>query len=368
MPVLRKPLQVPCFSTIRVLGSGANGIAKLVVLQDKAQVNTCVVKEIPLNVSTATMDEILCEAKVMRDTLQPNPHPNVIKYMNSWVQKDTLYIAMEAARHGDMCTLIEQQRKRRCHFSESDAMRFTYELSSALAHCHALRLIHRDLKPANVLVHNYSLKIADFGLSKVFFHTMRARTICGTPLYSAPELIKGAAYSFAVDNWAMGCIIYEILHLAPLWKTKGVSMQGLNQMILGTLPPFDYIRMHYSTNMVKVVTTLLLKDPTKRRSAQSVANLFVREKTTDVRVENATKSIQRSFRLQRLRRQEPTPSPPPPPPPPPLPLPPVPKPSLHGLLSPPPRVCPTPVYRRISFEEAARSLQRRIRDRRLRRL
>ena len=102
----------------------------------------------------------------------------------------------------------------------------------------ALGIIHRDMKLANILLHfpnnpqleamnrqqkkaflaevdltkvNFQIKISDFGLSTILDGTNTQLSICGTPLYSAPQLLKKRGYSAKVDTWALGVIIYEML-------------------------------------------------------------------------------------------------------------------------------------------------------------
>ncbi len=73
--------------------------------------------------------------------------------------------------------------------------------------------MYRDLKPENVLlgVDGY-IKITDFGLSKDGIEgDSLAYTICGTPEYLAPEIIKNNGHDHAVDYWSLGAIIYEMV-------------------------------------------------------------------------------------------------------------------------------------------------------------
>lgn len=57
----------------------------------------------------------------------------------------------------------------------------------------------------------FSVKISDFGLSTILDGTNTALSICGTPLYSSPQLLKKRNYSVKVDTWALGVMLYEML-------------------------------------------------------------------------------------------------------------------------------------------------------------
>lgn len=86
----------------------------------------------------------------------------------------------------------------------------------ALEYCHANRVIHRDLKPQNILVQRESLniKLADFGLARVYTYPLREYTHeIITLWYRAPEILLGMEkYYPTVDSWSVGCIFYELAH------------------------------------------------------------------------------------------------------------------------------------------------------------
>ena len=78
---------------------------------------------------------------------------------------------------------------------------------------HSKNVLHRDLKSANIfLTKNLSLKIGDFGISKVL-EGSSAITCIGTPLYLSPEVCNNKPYGLSSDLWALGCILYEMCTL-----------------------------------------------------------------------------------------------------------------------------------------------------------
>jgi serine/threonine-protein kinase ULK/ATG1 len=83
--------------------------------------------------------------------------------------------------------------------------------------------MHRDFKPSNVLVHNGKIKIADFGFSKLLGNKSHTRTILGSPLNMAPEVMEGKPYGYKADVWSVGVTFYELLFGDHPWKAKTLS-------------------------------------------------------------------------------------------------------------------------------------------------
>ena len=119
---------------------------------------------------------------------------------------------------------------------EAHALRISRQVASALAWLHANHICHRDVKPANVLFVDSAredVKLCDFGFA-VFCadagEPRRLRVKCGTPIYSAPELVAGREYlGPPVDMWAFGALVYELLHGKPAFH--GATLPQVEQRI-----------------------------------------------------------------------------------------------------------------------------------------
>lgn len=95
-------------------------------------------------------------------------------------------------------------------------------LAAAINIIHRNNIVHRDLKPQNILL-NYKidkaiatsndiqLKIADFGFARFLQDGVMAATLCGSPLYMAPEVIMSHHYDKKADLWSIGTIAYQCL-------------------------------------------------------------------------------------------------------------------------------------------------------------
>ena len=72
--------------------------------------------------------------------------------------------------------------------------------------------MHRDIKPENILIHNGVLKVADFGFCKPLEHQDgMADTMLGSPIYMAPEVLKGEPYTMKADVWSLGVVLYRMV-------------------------------------------------------------------------------------------------------------------------------------------------------------
>ena len=108
------------------------------------------------------------------------------------------------------CFTDHSGQSRKWSTSPSRMRAFTPAKCSALEHMHGRSVIYRDLKPENLLIdeHGY-IKIIDFGFAKQTQD--RAFTLCGTPEYLSPEQVAGKGHTKAVDYWALGILIFEML-------------------------------------------------------------------------------------------------------------------------------------------------------------
>jgi len=125
-----------------------------------------------------------------------------------WSSKDTnhLFFLFPFISGGELFSYLRKARR----FSLQTSLFFSAEIVSALSYLHSLNIVYRDLKPENILLDREGhVVITDFGFAKRV--PDRTWTLCGTPEYLAPEIIQSKGHNKAVDWWALGILIYEML-------------------------------------------------------------------------------------------------------------------------------------------------------------
>ena len=134
-------------------------------------------------------------------------HPNILKAFEVFEDDNNYYIVMERPIRGDLFNYICSKNR----LSMDEASFIFYQIVNGIQYLHANKIVHRDMKPENImLTQDMIVKIGDFGLSKYFKSTeSRLKTNCGSPCYSAPEVLRGNKYKpKPVDIWGLGIILY----------------------------------------------------------------------------------------------------------------------------------------------------------------
>jgi len=200
------------------------------------------------------------------DILASVDHPNVVGLRAIFDTEEILFIVMDLMKGGE---LYEEIVKRKS-FSEKDASSIMQQLFSALEYLHAKGIVHRDLKLENLLLvkdndPNLTLKLADFGLSKLY-QGKALQTACGTPFYVAPDILLGDGYGPGVDMWACGILLYVLLSgRLPFAADSDADLFKL--IMVGDLvwksPQFDTV----SAEAKDLISKLIVVEPEQRWTA-----------------------------------------------------------------------------------------------------
>ncbi|XP_017632202.1 CBL-interacting serine/threonine-protein kinase 7-like [Gossypium arboreum] len=193
----------------RLLGRGSFAkVHEATSLDDDNTVVAVKIIDKTKTVDAAMEPRIIREVSAMR---RLQHHPNILKIHEVMATKTKIYLVMELASGGELFTKV----LRRGRLDEPVARRYFSQLVSALHFCHQNGVAHRDVKPQNLLLdRNGNLKVSDFGLSALpeQLNDGLLHTACGTPAYTAPEVVRRKGYDGSkADAWSCGVILFVLL-------------------------------------------------------------------------------------------------------------------------------------------------------------
>ena len=228
------------------------------------------------------------------DVLRSCEHENIIALLD--IVKDepnqTVFLVLEHCALGDLSQYLRRVRR----VAEPVARTFAAQIAGGLREMRARNLIHRDLKPQNLLLcrtpatdvraevksgtasekaslgsekdasyTSATLKIADFGFARYVHPSGLAETLCGSPLYMAPEILSYQKYDAKADLWSVGCILFELVCGAPPFAGAN-PMALLRNITRGDARIPGCVAGELSRECVDLMRGLLQKDPARRMS------------------------------------------------------------------------------------------------------
>ena len=191
------------FEQLKLLGTGSFG--RVILVRLKSTNALYAMKILSKNQIKQKHQEE--HTKTERDLMVKINSPFVVNIKFAFQDDVRLYIVSDFMQGGDMFYHLHVKKV----FPEEMVKFYIIEIVLALEFLHKNNMIYRDLKPENILMSaDGHIKISDFGLSKILSSIDdKAFTLCGTPQYIAPEVLKNKGYDKDIDWWSLGCFIYE---------------------------------------------------------------------------------------------------------------------------------------------------------------
>ena len=206
-------------------------------------------------------------------------HPNCVRLFGNFEDENFCYFIMEYIPGGNLYTLMSSNRNTGLNiYLVASIVR---DLASAIYYLHNMNppIIHRDIKPENVLLtDNKKIKLTDFGWSNyIDFEGEQRSTLCGTPIYLAPEMITNSGHDKHVDIWCLGVLLFELLTGTPpfIGQNRVLLMKNIiNVNIVWPSPP----RLAIDPDAKDLISKILKKNPNERISLENMIkhNFFIK--------------------------------------------------------------------------------------------
>ena len=187
-------------------------------------------------------------------------HPNVVKLFGHFEDNKYCYFIMEYIPGGNVYNLVPKNGFRTVPIQTIASI--MKDVISAVYFLHHMSppIIHRDIKPENVVLdQNMKAKLTDFGWSNYMQGDMKRTTVCGTPVYLAPEIINNRGHDEKVDIWCIGVLLFELM--TGTVPFQGKDIETLKSNIL-------HLRISWPKEINKeakdLITKILKLDPSER--------------------------------------------------------------------------------------------------------
>ncbi|KAF0911131.1 hypothetical protein E2562_005499 [Oryza meyeriana var. granulata] len=251
---------------------GVGSFAKVYLATHIRTGDVVAVKEIdPRRIDERVRGEIL-EERAILSTLS---HPNILRLIDT-IKEDNLYLILEYCNGGDLEGYRTKGRGEHARLPEATARDFMRQLAEGLKTLRGRSIVHRDLKPQNLLLStngdSITLKIGDFGFARSLVQENLAATMCGSPSYMAPEIMRCEDYDAKADLWSIGVILFQLVtgklpfYGANIFKLR----QNIHESNGVKFPPEIKDDLH--PDFIDLCRGLLRLDPKKRISFEEFFN------------------------------------------------------------------------------------------------
>ncbi len=306
--------------------------------QEKRQ--SVAIKSVNMNkLNKKLKDNLVSEITILRSL----HHPHIVSLIDCQEAPSRMHIIMEFCELGDLSSFIKKRADLVNHpqtqhmiqkypnpsvggLNEVIVRHFAKQMASALEFLRSKNYIHRDLKPQNLLLNPSSLyysqsgtlermplaagasslipatgieslpmlKVADFGFARVLPTTSLAETLCGSPLYMAPEILRYEKYDAKADLWSVGTVLFEMMCARPPFRANNHV-----ELLRKIEERKDHIRFPEgiisSRAMKNLIRALLKRKPTERMSYESFfSDPVIREDIPDLVDEDLPQAMQAS--------------------------------------------------------------------------
>jgi len=226
------------YEEISVIGNGAYGT--VYKARDRVSDKIVAIKKVKLALTEDGVPmSVLREISLLKQLGKSN-HPNIVRLLDichgqrmEMGREMNLFLVFE---HVDQDLNLYIEKCPPPGLAPERIKDIMWQILSGVDFLHSHRIVHRDLKPQNILVsRDGHVKLADFGLARIYDFSSLLTTVVVTLWYRSPEILLGTTYATPVDIWSCGCILAELYLRKPLFPGQyEIDQLGKIFGILGT--------------------------------------------------------------------------------------------------------------------------------------
>jgi len=252
------------FTLIREIGTGSFG--RVLLVQHKVTQAQYAIKAIDKRNQANQKESIYFRREI--EIMYRIHHPNVVKLFGHFEDNTYCYFIMEYIEGGNIYSYVPKNGIKR--ISTQQIASIIKDVISATYFLHHMNppIIHRDIKPENVLLNSsMQAKLTDFGWSNYMNYGYKRTTVCGTPIYLAPEIINNTGHDEKVDIWCIGVLLFELI--TGVQPFSGFDIQTVKYNI-------SRLKINWPRNIDKTAADLISKilkyNPEERISLRNMLN------------------------------------------------------------------------------------------------
>ena len=205
-------------------------------------------------------NKIKNEIKIMNKLRKSN---NIVKLFELFETKNHYCLVMENVVGGNLLNAINKMNK----IPEELAKIIFRQLITSLQFIHSNNIVHRDIKPDNILLDlDNTIKLCDFGVSKIIPPGQLINDSCGTPAFIAPEILLDSPYNpYMTDIWSSGVVLYAMV--TGFFPFRGINETQLHENIISGIYPKP---KDLSVELLDLLNQILNINPDKRISLEKI--------------------------------------------------------------------------------------------------
>ena len=244
------------FTIIKELGSGSFG--RVLLAQHKKTQAKYAIKAIDKRNQANYQERKYFRREI--EIMYRVHHPNVVKLFGHFEDNTYCYFIMEYIAGGNIYSLVPKTSFQSVTTQQIASM--MKDVISAVYFLHHMnpKIVHRDIKPENVLLDKGNVaKLTDFGWSNYMQGDIKRTTVCGTPVYLAPEIINKQGHDEHVDIWCIGVLLFELIAGYSPWAGDDVQTVRYNILRLKIRWPSNMDR-----DAMDLISKILKYNPEER--------------------------------------------------------------------------------------------------------